>query len=594
LLVGLKQEYILARVAHPVRDDYAFPLVFMEQNKRTATYFLYARKSSESEDRQVQSIDDQLDRLKQLARDLNLNIKDVYTEARSAKKPDNRPLFSEMLRRIEKSEADGILCWQINRLSRNPIDSGRLSWMLQQGILKSIQTMDRQYLPDDNVLLFSVESGMANQFIIDLRKNISRGIEGKVGRGWFPSHAPLGYVNDRLSRTIIKDSERFDLVRKMWDRMLTGSYTPPQIRMIANKQWGLRTPARKRAGGTELSNSVIYKMFANIFYTGLFEWRGRQYPGKHEPMITLQEYDRVQMLLGRKGRPRPKTHRFAFTGIFRCGECGAMHTAEEKTKLIKTTGEIKTYVYYHCTRRKKGVECSQRKTLGVYELEKQIEKEIERYTILPEFKNWALEDVRERNNKKIADGTQIRATQQKSLVETQNELNNLTRMRYRDLIDDETFLRERNMLTNNLTQLKTRLQDSAGPSERQIDLDERSFNFATYAHITFLTGTLQKKKEILVALGQNPTIKDKKLSIEASDWLVPIGKKYPELEAEYKRLELTKNPLTAKQKEAMETIRLRWCSVVEDVRTVIRNRADEIHIPTVSPPPASGSSPASL
>jgi len=119
----------------------------MRQENPKIKYFLYTRKSSESEDRQVQSIDDQVNRLKELARDLNLEIKKIYTEAKSAKKPNNRPLFDEMIQRIENGEADGILCWQINRLSRNPIDSGKLSWLLQQGILKSIQTIDRQYLP---------------------------------------------------------------------------------------------------------------------------------------------------------------------------------------------------------------------------------------------------------------------------------------------------------------------------------------------------------------------------------------------------------------------------------------------------------------
>src|SRR3990170_7700459 len=131
----------------------------MNQIAKKIKYFLYARKSSESEDRQVQSIDDQINRLKKFASDLNLNIKKTYTEAKSAKKPNNRPLFDEMIQRIENGDADGILCWQINRLSRNPIDSGKISWLLQQGILKSIQTIDRQYLPEDNVLLFAVEAG---------------------------------------------------------------------------------------------------------------------------------------------------------------------------------------------------------------------------------------------------------------------------------------------------------------------------------------------------------------------------------------------------------------------------------------------------
>ncbi|MEK7178449.1 MAG: recombinase family protein, partial [Patescibacteria group bacterium] len=122
----------------------------MNQIAKKIRYFLYARKSSESEDRQVQSIDDQIDRLKKLAKDLELEIVEIYTESKSAKKPNNRPVFDEMIRRIENGDADGILCWHLNRLTRNPIDSGQLSWLLQQGIIKSIQSTERQYLPSDN------------------------------------------------------------------------------------------------------------------------------------------------------------------------------------------------------------------------------------------------------------------------------------------------------------------------------------------------------------------------------------------------------------------------------------------------------------
>lgn len=305
----------------------------MEQQTQKIKYFVYARKSSESEDRQVQSIDDQINRLKQVATDLGLDVKKTYTEAKSAKKPNNRPLFDEMLKRIENGEAEGILCWQINRLSRNPIDSGKLSWMLQQGILKSIQTIDRQYLPDDNVILFNVETGSANQFILDLRKAVKRGVDSKLAKGWRPGSAPQGYLNSKIKERgdndILVDSERFPLVRKMWDLMLTGNYTPPQILDIANNQWGYRTRKTKHKGGLPLSRSGIYKIFTNTFYAGIFIYGKEkiQYDGKHEKMITLEEYDRVQKLLGREGKPRPKTHHFAFTGSLRCSECGCLFTA---------------------------------------------------------------------------------------------------------------------------------------------------------------------------------------------------------------------------------------------------------------------------
>jgi DNA invertase Pin-like site-specific DNA recombinase len=345
-------------------------------NNNNIKYFIYCRKSSEDEDRQIQSIDDQVKRLKELAHDLRLDVVNVYTESKSAKKPDNRPLFDEMIGRIEKGEGSGILCWQINRLSRNPIDSGKLSWLSQQGTLQSIRTPEREYKPDDNVLILSVESGVANQFILDLRKNTMRGMQSKLDKGWMPCIPPLGYKNDKENKTIIKDDERFELIRKMWDMMLSGNYTPPKISSIANEKWGFKTRQFRKVGGNSLSKSTIYKIFNNIFYTGTIQFGGKEYPGKHPAMVTTEEFDRVQLLLGKKGRPRPKIHEFAFTGSIRCQECGCYYTAETKQKINKKTGDIKSYTYYHCTRRTKRIICTQKKSIRDNVLELQIEKEI--------------------------------------------------------------------------------------------------------------------------------------------------------------------------------------------------------------------------
>ncbi|MCX6740796.1 MAG: recombinase family protein, partial [Candidatus Parcubacteria bacterium] len=545
----------------------AVPLIcynynYMQKIETKIKYFLYARKSSESEDRQVQSIDDQINRLKQLASDLNLDIKKIYTEARSAKKPNNRPIFDEMIERIENGEADGILCWQINRLSRNPIDSGKLSWLLQRGILKSIQTIDRQYLPDDNVLLFNVESGMANQFIIDLRKNTKRGVEGKLQRGWLPARAPLGYLNDKSEKVIIKDPARFNVIRKMWDLMLTGSYTPPRILEIATNEWGLKTIKYKREGGKELSLSGIYRMFTNLFYTGLLEWDGKQYQGKHEPMITLEEFDRVQTILGREGKPRPQEHDFAFTGAIRCKECGCLYTAETHKKLVKKTGEVKEYTYYHCTRRTRRVHCTQKQGIPLDNLEYQIEKEIEKYTILPEFLQWALDGLNKKNDNEIENRTKIYEMQHAALSQAQKELDELTKMRYRQLIDDEAFLKGKNELIKKITQMQGRLRETETRAKEWLELTEKTFSFATYARKAFLTAEgkkgLELKKELLLALGKTPIIKDLMLFIEPNEWFGEIKNRYPSLEQEYIGLELAKTPMTQAKIEAIASIRARW------------------------------------
>ena len=532
----------------------------MKNDKNKIPYFLYARKSSESEDRQVQSIEDQIKRLKVLANDLGLSIKEILTESKSAKKPHHRPVFADMLNRIEKGEAEGILCWQINRLSRNPVDSGTLGWMLQQGTLKSIQTIDKEYLPDDNVLLFNIETGQANQFIIDLKKNSMRGMEGKADRGWLPSRAPLGYLNDKIEHTIVVDPERFNLVRKMWDMMLTGNYTPPQIREIANKEWGFRTPKTKKDGGVEIANSLIYKMFTNIFYTGAFKWAGKIYTkGNHMPMVTLEEYDRVQFILGKKGKPRAQTHEFAYTSLMRCEVCGVLYTASEKQKIIKKTGELKTYVYYHHgNHRREDSKCNQKNPMTLKEVEDQIDAELERNTILPVFQKWALDILNRNNDKEIADRTKIYESQQKALADTQRELDNLTKMRYRELIDDETFVKERDGLKEKIAKLKEKIQGTESRAEKWLELSEKTFNFACYARKEFILGDLNKKREIFSALGQNFTVKDGKIHITHNEWFVPIEKAYPILLEEYKRVELDKNLDTATRKELTDLIILNW------------------------------------
>ena len=204
----------------------------MAKSPTSTKYILYARKSTESEDRQVLSIESQIHELKVLAEREGLQIVRIMQESRSAKQL-GRPVFAEMIERIGRGEASGILCWKLDRLARNFIDGGQIIEMIQSGVLQHIRSFERSYYPEDNVLLMAVELGMANQFSRDLAVNVKRGLRTKAQMGWYPVQPPLGYMNSKTnekgSNTILVDPERFRLVRKLWDLMLTGEYTPPAL-----------------------------------------------------------------------------------------------------------------------------------------------------------------------------------------------------------------------------------------------------------------------------------------------------------------------------------------------------------------------------
>ncbi len=489
-------------------------------------YILYARKSSESEDRQMASIDSQLQELQKLASELHLNVVEVLSESQSAKAP-GRPIFSVLLAKIQAGEADGILCWKLNRLARNPIDGGQISWMLQQGVLRHIQTFGRGYHSSDNVILMAVELGMANQFIRDLSTDTRRGLRAKAERGWYPTFASLGYMHNPYKRKgqkeIMEDPERFDLVRKMFDFMLTGNYTPPQILEIANEQWGLRTRQ-----GNKVSRSNVYRLFADPFYCGEFEYpkgSGNWYTGNHKPMLTRQEFDRIQFLLHNKHSTRAKTYQFAFRGPIHCGECGALITAEHKLKRQKN-GVVRSYIYYHCTKRK-GVPCSQ-PSVEEKELDRQISDIVGRLEIPQSFYEWAMDVLKEQNKKESKTREQILTKQRAEFDGVVSRLDRLIDLRAGGEITSEEFADRKASLNREKLRLDALLNSTSSLVDEWLEVADKYLSFAERAKREFDKGTLEVKRDTLCALGSNLLLKDKILSVSLAKPLTLIEREASE------------------------------------------------------------------
>ena len=131
-------------------------------------------------------------------------------------------------------------------------------------------------------------------------------------------------------------------------------------------------------------------------------------------------------------------------------------------------------------------------------------------------------------------------------------------MRYRDLIEDEEYIKERKLLQAQLTSLKQYRDETEDRAEKWLELTEKTFDFATNAREAFIHGDMDTKKDILMAIGQNPTIKDGKLRIETNEWLVPIKDTYPKLEEDYLRLEPLQVLENKERTELLTPVRLEW------------------------------------
>ena len=495
----------------------------MKNKEEKIKYFIYARKSSESEDRQVQSIQDQVDELEKLAKNNDLTVVNIFSESKSAKAPD-RPIFNEMLERIKNGEANGILCWKLNRLARNPIDGGNISWMLQEGLIQYIQTYGRGYSPNDNVIMMSVEFGMANQFIRDLRVDTKRGLKAKAERGWYPTFATLGYKHNPLktkgNKEIIKDEERFDLIRRIFDVVLEGKLSPPQILNVATEKWGLRN----RKGG-KISRSNIYRILSDTFYYGEFEYpkkSGNWYQGLHEAMITKEEFDKIQFLLrSDKSSTRPKSYDFAFRGSLYCGECGAMITAEHKQKKQKN-GIVRNYIYYHCTKRK-DPKCSQ-KSIEEKKLKALIEVELEKIDIPESLQEWAVDMLKKDNQIESVSRNHILENLDKEYKEVVSKMSGLISMRADKEITPEEFKEEKCKLAREKDRIRKDLKDLDKGVNDWLKKAEKYFSFAENIKKRFEKGGLDIKKDILNSLGSNLYLEDQKIKVDFENTLKVIEK----------------------------------------------------------------------
>ena len=516
-------------------------------------YILYARKSSESEDRQAQSIDDQVKALDALARQRGFTVVDRFVESRSAKAPGERPVFTLLLEQIRQGRAEAILCWNLNRLSRNPVDSGTLSWLLQQGELKAIQTVEREYRPEDNVVLMAVESGVANQFILDLKKAVARGTQSKLDKGWFPHRAPEGYLNHPLERTIVADPERFALLRRAWELMLTGTYTVPQV-LAELDAWGYRTRKGRKIGGKAISRSSLYELFDNPFYCGKFLREGTLHQGAHPPMVSQDEWERVQQILHRPNHIQPQKHEFAFTGLIRCGVCGCLVTAERHVKHYKTTGNMRTYVYYHCTGRKG---CRKTAVTEAY-IEATIEDALEQCALNPVVTQWMLGVLKRYHEEQAAPEHALYAMQQQALLAAHKRLDGLFAMRADQEISREEFAARKEAVEAEIAGVKEEIGRWERKRQRDLESMENALDFAATAYARFTQGNVRAKREVADKLGFSYVLTLGTLEIEPDPILDLI-----------RRFEPVKSGSGKVKKEELDPQDAVWWGLADNIRTYL-------------------------
>lgn len=314
-------------------------------------YVLYARKSTESDEKQALSIDSQIKEMLQMAERDGLEIIDIRRESHSAKDSGQRPIFNEILNDVRSGRFNGIVVWHPDRLSRNAGDLGSLVDLMDQKLLIEIRTYGQRFTnsPSEKFLLMILCS-QAKLDNDNKSVNVKRGLRMRCEMGLWPAPAPTGYLNEkRIDRKghVMVDSERAPVIRQMFEKVAYENWSGRKIYNWLKFDLNFRSVTSNKP----LTLSNIYRLLQTPFFYGQYEYpsgSGNWYTGKHEPLITRELYEKARANLVRS-EIKHTDKQFAFSRLMNCGLCGSGIVADEKVKKL-VGGGIAKYIYYGCSR----------------------------------------------------------------------------------------------------------------------------------------------------------------------------------------------------------------------------------------------------
>ena len=459
-------------------------------------YLIYCRKSSEEENRQVQSLETQQKNLLEYANKNNLEIVDILTESRSAKTDGNRPLFTSMLERIGQGEASGILVLHTDRLSRNGIEAGLIIKLFESGALEEVRTPNRIYNSVADMLYIDFDFVFAAHYSRNLSIRVKEGNKTKLEKGEYPGMAPLGYINKNAK--IYPDPTRAKYIQKAFSLYNKGEHSLKALAEILYIE-GFRT----RLANKKVHKSVIQRIFRSPFYYGVISRNGILYKGIHKPLVSKTLFDQVNDRLDGKNRAKRITHEFLYRPFLSCDNCSCRLTATVKKG---------KYSYYYCTNGKGKCE-EHKKYISESEMETLVKNHLVNFTLDKKMADLSLDLYIEDLKNEYKDKVSVKDVIIKRVEQIDKKLDNLLNLYLEESIDKNKYKEKEKELKNEKTELETQLKQTKDVSlEKTLELLYEIKNKACSFAEMFTCDDKYVKQDVLNSLLWNLGIQEQKIA----------------------------------------------------------------------------------
>jgi site-specific DNA recombinase len=547
-------------------------------------YGAYARKSSESEDKQMQSIERQIEDLLNLKNRESLNLVLEPLEESQSAHSLGRPYFNQLVRMTDSGEINAWLCWHPNRLSRNPVDAGMVIHLMDQGKLHHIRTPGRVYYnTSSDKMMLQFEFLMSKKDSDDKSEAVRSGLRQRYQKGLPNGKATLGFLNDKSKekgyRGWLVDTDNFEKISLMLKRFLKGNDSITSIYEYAVNELKLMTPKTKRQGGVLVQRSHVYNVLINPIYAGFFFSKNEDGTGvtkrlldtKLPRILTEDEHNKILTYLGRKTYSTTQKHertyssyifgptnefigvdvksqvicdcknKFAYKNKETCSLCGV------KIEKMKSPKYLEYTYYYNVKRRKtKGVTA---KIINESKIDEYLNKYIDENLFLsPELASWVRKHLVYMRDAEIEENQVIVKAQSLSKETLEKEKRMLRDMYRKEMISEEEYkvdLAELEQKYNNNGNVSY-VSDWFDELNNIVDLGVEMKNIIN-------NGTVKQKKDILSRLRSNLVWDEENLSISNVFWMDTYIKGRKEVLSQYPWFE-PRNNLVNKRKNTDLTV----------------------------------------
>ena len=453
---------------------------------------LYIRVSSSRQEEEGYSLDAQEKLGREYAKRKGYTIIKSWKVSESAWKED-RTNFNQMIDYVKKhNEIRHIIFDITDRMTRNDFDKIKITTLIKDHdkvihIARANKIYDKNSNPDD-IFVLDIEVAVAKKMSNDISRKTKMGMTEKAEQGLYPSFAPVGYMNDKITHLIKIDPEKAHYVKRAFSLVASGQYS---LSMLVDL---LYQEGFRGKNGNRIGKSVIAALLRRPIYCGYYEWGGKLHRGSHEPIISKGLFDQAQDVLNGKTHPSRRAN-FAFNNLITCGICDCKVIGERKKN---------QYNYYHCTFSKG------RHSEPIYiREEKLIEKlgeSIKAIMLSENIINWLKKALKENGKDEIRLQEQKLNTLKKQYEIIKNRLSKLYDAKFDNQIPEDTFKLKEREYNSQLREIDSQIQSLQTKNPNSYENLIRTLELSKCLYPQYVRAIPEKKAKMLKLVASNYTL----------------------------------------------------------------------------------------